>query len=98
MVNKNKGKFRLLNANLKEWDFSSFGNLEKKKTEVLEKLQEMDREAEKKELPRGLSNHRNWWCSEKEEIFWRQESRCLWLNQGDRLTVKQNFSKNDQYA
>nr|XP_033508703.1 uncharacterized protein LOC117273621 [Nicotiana tomentosiformis] len=83
-------KLKLLKAKLKEWNAANFGDLAKKKTELLNQLTILDVLQEQRNLTDDeLIQKANIALdfeeiSKYEESSWRQKSRILWLKQGDK--------------
>jgi len=78
-------KLKALKTDLKKWNAEVFGDVGKKKKELLEGIRELDsvdegRGLEEEEKVRKIDMSRE---LEKtllsEEIIWRQKSRALWL-------------------
>ncbi|XP_075087637.1 uncharacterized protein LOC142169644 [Nicotiana tabacum] len=83
-------KLKLLKAKLKEWNVANFGDLAKRKTELLNQLTILDVLQEQRNLTDDeLIQKANIALdfeeiSKYEESSWRQKSRILWLKQGDK--------------
>lgn len=85
-------KLEALKTDLKKWNAEVFGDVGKKKKELLEGIRELGsvdegRSLEEEEKVRKTDMSRE---LEKtllsEEIIWRQKSRALWLKEGDKNT------------
>jgi hypothetical protein len=83
-------KLKSLKLDLKKWNEEVFGDIGRKKNELLEGIQELKAMAEglnqedkikKADLSKELEN--TLLC---EEIHWCQKSRALWLKERDRNT------------
>jgi hypothetical protein len=85
-------KLKALKMNLKTWNEQVFGNIDRNKRMLLDKLWMLDGNEEsrtldsvelmrKAELVRELEK-----CVLMEEVSWRQKSRVKWLNEGDKCT------------
>ncbi|XP_059454993.1 uncharacterized protein LOC132185205 [Corylus avellana] len=83
-------KLKSLKLDLKKWNEEGFGDIGRKKKELLEGIQELDALAElrglvqeeklkKADMSKELEN--TLLC---EEIHWRQKSRALWMKERDR--------------
>lgn len=85
-------KLKLLKKDLKKWYRKVFGNLIERKIKASEKIEVLDQrailtqssdqaEAKRCAIQSELEN-----IAKAEEMSWRQKSRCLWIDHGDRNT------------
>lgn len=76
---------KALKTKLKEWSSNTYGNLEKKKKELLNRITDFDNiqqgrplsdveVIQKASLTKEFEDY-----AKKEEIAWRQRSRTLWI-------------------
>jgi exonuclease III len=85
-------KLKSLKLDLKKWNEEVFGDIGRKKRELLEGIQEMDVLAENRGLLEEEKMKKEDMARELEstllceEIHWRQKSRALWLKEGDSNT------------
>ncbi|XP_070054291.1 uncharacterized protein [Nicotiana tomentosiformis] len=85
-------KLKLLKEDMKKWNKEVFGNLEDRKTRALSKMEVLDQGGLLSQNSGQMEAERCAILSELEaiakakEISWRQKSRCLWIEHGDRNT------------
>ena len=82
-------KLKSLKMDLKKWNEEAFGDIRRKKKELLEGIQELDVLAETRGLVQEEKLKKADTSKELEntllckEIHWCQKSRALWLKEGD---------------
>lgn len=84
-----KEKLKVLKGKLKSWNYDVFGDLHKKRKEAVEKLNEIEKEAEESQLQEeDLQLRREceaefWRCASRIETLMHQKSRINWVKVGD---------------
>lgn len=78
-----------LSYSLSEWNKNSFGNIKKRKNNILARLGGIQRSNERnpflEDLEKRLHRELDEVCTQ-EEYLWHQKSRAEWINSGDRNT------------
>ncbi|XP_073105210.1 uncharacterized protein [Elaeis guineensis] len=85
-------KLRFLGAKLRSWNHSNVGNIIVQKTDLLQSIDSLEKDEEKRNLTISETEERSA-LKEKlemlltqEEMLWEQRTRAQWLNNGDRHT------------
>jgi hypothetical protein len=85
-------KLKALKGDLRRWNNEVFGHVGKRKKALLEEIRELnslledrglDEEEKRKKMLLSIELERTLLC---EEISWRQESRAIWLKDGNKNT------------
>lgn len=87
-----KEKFKILKQKLKQWNKDTFGNLNRKRKDIVDQLNEIEKRAETADLEEEENDSRKrlsaefWQCAKQIESLMFQKSRINWIKEGDANT------------